>query len=79
VIGNTVFQAQFAEPSIGQVDLNFSAKLALRSDGEHISDDQHPDHQDRIDRRPADLGIVRLKRAMNPRDRSKTAPIFRTR
>ena len=30
VIGNTVFQAQFAEPSIGQVDLNLSA--SWRSD-----------------------------------------------
>jgi hypothetical protein len=45
VIGDTVFQAQVAEPSIGQVDLNLPAKLALRSDGEHLSDDQHPDHR----------------------------------
>ena len=49
VIGNTVFQAQFAEPSIRQVDLNLPAKLSFRSNGEHITDDQHPNHQHRID------------------------------
>ena len=66
VIRDRIFQAQVAKPPIREVDLNLPAKLSLRSDGEHVADDQHPDHQHRIDRRAADLGVVRRELRVDP-------------
>ncbi len=52
VIGDLVLDAEAAEPAIGEVHLNLPAECALRADREHIPEDEHPDHQLRIDRRP---------------------------
>ena len=41
-----------------QVDLNLATELPLRADREDVADDEHPDHQHRIDRRPTDLRVV---------------------
>ena len=48
-----------AEPAVGQVEVNLLAQPPLRADAEAVADDQHPDHQLRIDRRPADLAVER--------------------
>ena len=66
VIGDRIFQVKVAKPPIREVDLNLPAKLALRPDGEHVADDQHPDHQHRIDRRAADPGIVGRQLRVDP-------------
>src|ERR1700728_4413892 len=52
VIGDPVLNAELAEPPVGQVDLDFSAQPALRAERKHIANDQHPDHQHRINRGP---------------------------
>lgn len=62
MIRHTTIKPETAEPSIGQVEMHLLAETALRTDGEAKADDQHPDHQFRIDRRPAGVGIVRLQR-----------------
>ncbi len=43
VIGQLVLDAQTTEPAIGEIDLDLAAQGALRADGEHIADDEHPD------------------------------------
>src|SRR4029450_8982520 len=50
MIGNLVLNTQAAKPPVGQIDLHLSAELPLRVDRKHVADDQHPDHQHRIDR-----------------------------
>src|SRR5262245_32340674 len=57
VIGHPVFKIQAAEPTIGQVKLDLLAQLALEADAVTVPDDQHPQHELGIDRRPADLAV----------------------
>jgi hypothetical protein len=59
MIGDISLDAEAAEPAIGEVELDLTAQRAFRADGEHIADDEHPDHQHRIDRGAADRRIVR--------------------
>src|SRR6185312_9811389 len=66
MVRDAVLKPQIAKPSIGQVDLNLATELPLRSDREDIANDEHPDHQYRIDRRPAGLGVVRCERRIDP-------------
>jgi hypothetical protein len=54
MIRDTVFQAQLAEPAIGQVDLNLAA-IWLRPDRKYVADDEHLDYEDRINRGAAEL------------------------
>jgi hypothetical protein len=57
VIRQLALQAQAAEPAIGQVQKHFLAEPALRANAEAIADEQHPDHQLRVDRRTSDLAV----------------------
>ncbi len=66
MIWDGVFQTQLAEPSIGEVDLNLPANLPLRSNGEDIANDEHPDHQYWINRRPANPRVVGRKLRVDP-------------
>ena len=59
MIGDRAFDRQAAEPAIGHVDLKFQTKLALATDCENITDDQHPQHQLGIDRRSAGVTVIR--------------------
>ena len=52
MIRDSIFDAQLAEPAIGEVNLHFTTDQPLRADRKGVSHDQHPDHQFRIDRRP---------------------------
>jgi hypothetical protein len=54
VIRHRSIQAEPTEPSVGQIEVNLIAQAPLRSDAETVTDQEHPDHQLRIDRRPAD-------------------------
>jgi len=59
MVGHVAFQTQVAEPAIRQVQMQLVAQTTLRPDPHAVADDQHPDHQLRIDRRTARLAIKR--------------------
>jgi hypothetical protein len=67
MIGDLVFDAEATEPAVGEVELNLAVETAPRSDREHVAEDEHPDHQLRIDRWPAAVGIVRGELGATPR------------
>ena len=50
MIGNLTIQSQAAKPSIGEIQVNLFAQPPLGADGEAIADNEHPDHQLRVDR-----------------------------
>ena len=41
--------------------LHLLAQPALRTDAVAVADNEHPDHEFGVDRRPADLAVVRLQ------------------
>ena len=49
VIGNAAIQPQPTKPAIGEVEMNFFAEAALRTNAEAVANYQHADHQLRID------------------------------
>ena len=51
VIWHVLPQTQLTEPAVRQIEVNFLAEPPLRADAEAIADQQHLDHQRRIDRR----------------------------
>src|ERR1700674_4514013 len=57
MIGDLVVEIQATEPPIGKVELNLLAQAAFRADAVAVTDDQHPHHEFRVDRRSADLAI----------------------
>ena len=57
MIGHDVIEVEPAEPSIGQVQLDFLAQPPLKADAIAVAHDQHPDHQLGINRWPADLAV----------------------
>ena len=67
VVGDLVLDAELAEPAVCEVHLHLTAKRPLRADGEHVTDDEHPDHEHRIDRGAADRGIVGRQLGVHPR------------
>jgi hypothetical protein len=66
MIRDSILDTELAEPAIGQVHLHFTADQPFRADRKDISHDQHPDHQFRIDRRPAHGRIMRCKFGTKP-------------
>jgi hypothetical protein len=48
MIGNLIFDAEPAEPAIGQINLYLRAQPPLRTQCKHLPDQQHPYHQNRI-------------------------------
>jgi predicted nucleotidyltransferase component of viral defense system len=67
VIRNLVLKAQATEPSVSQVDPNVPTQRPLRSNGKDVADDEHPDHQHRIDRWATETRVVRRQLAVYPR------------
>jgi hypothetical protein len=67
VVWDPVLKAEPAEPTIGQVDLDLATQRTLRADREGVTNDQHPDHQHRINRWPPQRGVVGCKLGMDPR------------
>jgi len=53
VVGHRIGQIKAAEPAISQVQMHFLAKAPLRADTHDIANQQDPDHQFGVDRRPA--------------------------
>ena len=50
-------QAEPAEPSVAQVQMDLLAQPAFRADAVAVADDQHPDQQLGVDRRPAGCAV----------------------
>jgi len=55
-----------AEPAVGEVQVDLLAQPPVRADAEAVADDQHPDQQLRIDRRPTHLAVERRPFAPHP-------------
>src|SRR5215510_494334 len=66
VVGDLVLDAQAAEPPVRQVDLNLTTEQPLRADGKNVADDEHPDHQQGVNRRAAEGRVVRRKLTADP-------------
>jgi hypothetical protein len=49
MVGHLVAQIEPAEPAIGKVEMHLLAQAPLRADAEQIADEQHSEHQLRID------------------------------
>ncbi len=55
--GTDLLEVQSAEPAVGQVQVHLLAQPALGADAEAVADDQHPDHQFRIDGGAAGVAV----------------------
>src|SRR3954463_16269743 len=63
MVGHIAVQPKPAEPAVGQIEMNLLAEPTPRADAEAIADQQHPDHQFRIDRRAPDHAVERCELA----------------
>jgi hypothetical protein len=59
VVGNAILKAETTEPAVGQIQMDLLAQAPLRADAKGVADDQHPDHQLRVDRGPAGVTVER--------------------
>ena len=66
MVRDLVRDAQTAEPAIGQVHLHFTAQRPFRADREHVADEEHPDHERRIDRWTAHPRVKRPQLGVDP-------------
>src|SRR5919109_105370 len=66
VVRHGTVKPESAEPAIRQVQVNFLAEPPLRANTEAIADDEHPNHQLRINRRPTNLTVKRRQLAPHP-------------
>ena len=57
MVGDRVRQVEPAKPAIGEVEMNLLAQPPLRADAHDVADEQHAEHQLRVDRRPADGAV----------------------
>jgi len=66
MIGNLILNTELAEPAIGQINLHLGAQPPLRAERKQVANEQHPDHQHRIDRGPTGVRVVRRKLLVHP-------------
>ena len=59
VMRHLVVEIELTELPVSKVQPDFLAQTAFVSDTVAVPDDQHPDHELWIDRRPADLAVKR--------------------
>jgi hypothetical protein len=57
VIQYRPIQTEPAEPPICQIELDLIAQAPLRSDAKAATDQEHPDHQLGVDRRPTNSAV----------------------
>jgi hypothetical protein len=69
---NFVIEFEATEPAIAEMKFDFLAQLPFKTDAIAVGDNEHPDHQLRIDRRPPDVAAERrqllAKIEQRPRD-----------
>ena len=72
MIRNFIVQFETAEPAIAKMKFDLLAQLTLKADAVAVADNEHPDHQLRIDRGPPDVAVERCqllaKIDQHPRD-----------
>src|SRR5450432_4052313 len=73
MVGNVAVETQAAKPSVGQIEVNFLTQPPLGANAEAVVDDQHPDHQLRIDRGASDIAVKKSK--MRPDVRKIDEPV----
>jgi len=61
VIGNLAIQTESAEPSVRQIEMNLLAEPPLGPDAHAVADDQHSDHQLRVNRGPSNPTVKGLQ------------------
>lgn len=61
VIRHCPIQTEPAEPPVGRIEVNLIAQAPLRSNAKAVTNQEHPDHQFGIDRRPADAAVERCQ------------------
>src|SRR3954467_2389430 len=66
MIRKLVLNREPTKPEIGQVHLHLTAQCPLRADREYVADDQHPDHENRINRRTAGVRVIRIEFLVHP-------------
>ena len=59
MVRHLVLEAEPAEPPIGKVELDLTTEPALGADRVAVADQEHPDHQLRIDRRTSRVTVER--------------------
>jgi hypothetical protein len=57
MIRHLAFKSQTTKPPIAQVQMDFVTQPSFRANGEAITDDRHPYHQLRINRRAARVTV----------------------
>jgi len=60
MVRNLVVEIELAEPAVGEVQRHFLAQPALMTNAIAVADQEHADHQFRINRGPADVTVKRL-------------------
>jgi hypothetical protein len=58
VIRHGAVQPEAAEPAVGQVEVDLGAEPALGADAAEVADQEHADHQLRVDRGAPDRAVV---------------------
>ena len=59
MIRHRLRQTQATEPAVREVQMYLLTQTALRANAKTVAYDQHPNHQLRIDRRPASVTVER--------------------
>jgi len=55
MIKDLVIEFEAAEPAIGEMKLDLFAQLSFKADAIAVPDNEHPNHQLRVDRGPPDV------------------------
>src|SRR5277367_145120 len=58
MIGDIAIEPQSTKPAIGQIEMDLLAQATLRTNAKAIADNEHPDHQLRIDRGPSHVAVI---------------------
>lgn len=70
-----ILDAELAKPSISQIDLHLGAEPTLGTKCKYVAQDQHPDHEHRINRRPASVGVEWSELVVHPTQVQKTVDL----
>ena len=81
MVGHCAVEAQSTKPAVRQIEVHLFAQPPLRADAKAVADDQHADHQLRINRRPTNGAVKRRQLPPQPVefdepiDRSQQMPL----
>src|SRR6202042_2960127 len=61
MIGDVAVEPQATEPAVRQIEVDLVAQPPFGANAEAVADNEHPDHQLRIDRRASNPTVKRLQ------------------